>query len=647
MLSIEGRRSSFRARATMGLAGGLLLLLAGCGGNGDSGSVLAPALAPVSVRIIALNDFHGNIDPPAATNGGSVILPTGGAGTTVRTGGAAYLATLVTQLKAASPNAIVVGAGDIVSAAPTTATLTHQEAAIDVMNAVGLEVSSVGNHEFDQGKTELLRWQNGGCYPGGTVGVDTCLQNGQFSGAKWTYLSANVVDTSTNQTLFPATYVKQFGTGANAVRVGFIGLTLQGTPSVVTATGVAGLNFLDEATTINQYAAQLKQGSAAQPAVDAVVVLIHQGGYTTASTFDDQTCPGLSGEIVPIVDALSSNVDMVVSGHTHEEYDCVRNGKHLTQTGFYGSALSTIDLSIIPGQGVQSVTTKNVPVINDLNTSTPSGYSILPPDAAVASLVQLYDDSTATIQKQQVGTIAADIKRALLADGTNRDETAEGAMGDVMADVYLSGGPQADLAFINPGGVRADLIYANDGNNPNRPADMPNGAVTYGDLLTVAPFGNQLATMDFTYAQLIRLLENQWEAPNCAAKQSPGYYCGRLLQPSAGFTYAYDCAQPVNAPVGSGHRVVAGSLKINGVALDPSNTTKTYRVTVNTFMGPPGGDNFTAVADPAVAATYQNSGVVDLDAFVAYMKNNPGLAPPAPRVQIVNPGACAAPPVAQ
>ncbi|MBP8265153.1 MAG: bifunctional metallophosphatase/5'-nucleotidase, partial [Zoogloea sp.] len=477
------------------LAAGSALALSACGGSSNTPP------EPVTVKVIAMNDFHGNIETPAANNGGSVVLkdPANAAGTTVRTGGAAYLATLIKQLKARNANNIVVGAGDMVGASPVTSTLTHDEATIDILNQIGLEVSSVGNHEFDHGKNELLRQQNGGCYVGGTVGKDTCINGGVFGGASYKWLAANVVDSASGKTLFPATYVKQFG----GVSVGFIGLTLKATPAVVTSTGVAGLSFLDEAATINTYAAQLRQSGA-----DAVVVLIHQGGQTTASTLNDQSCPNLSGDILPIVDALGKDVDVVVSGHTHQEYVCRRNGKLLTSTGFYGSAVTDIDLTIVPGSGVTAVAANTVPVINDLNATVPAGYSILTKDATIDTAVQSYVNLAATLKNLVVGSITTDIKRALLS-GTStptRDETAEGAMGDVMADVYLAGGPQADIAFINPGGVRADLIYKNG------------GAVTYGDLLTVAPFGNTLATVDLTGAQIVRLLEQQWEAPNCSAK---------------------------------------------------------------------------------------------------------------------------------
>ena len=588
---------------------GAALTLAACGGGGDG----TPPV-PLAVKLIALNDFHGNLEVPAAANGGSVVLkdPANPAGTTVLTGGAAYLATLIKQLKAKNQFNVVVAAGDNVGASPATSALTRDEATVDILNQIGLEVTSVGNHEFDQGKNELLRLQNGGCFNGGTIGKDTCINGGKFGGAQFKWLAANVVDTASGNTLLPGTFIKQFG---GAVSVGFIGLTLKGTPGVVTSTGVAGLSFLDEASTINTQAALLKTRG-----VNAIVVLIHQGGQTTASTLNDQSCPNLTGDILPIVDALSKDVDVVVSGHTHQEYVCKRNGKLLTSTGFYGSAVTEIDLNILPGGGVTSAVANTVPVINDLNTKVPAGFAVLAKDATIDAAVKAYVALSATLKAQVVGSITANVNRALLPNSSTptRDETAEGAMGDVMADAYLAGGAAADIAFINPGGVRADLIFQNG------------GAVTYGDLLTVSPFGNTLVSVDLTGAQIVRLLEQQWEAANCAAKTGANG-CGRMLQPSKTFSYTWDAAKPSGAADGTGNRVVAGSLRLNGVPMD---LTKTYRVTLNNFMAPGPGDNFSVVTSSG--KNLASSGVIDIDAFVAYMKANPKLAPPTPRITRLN-----------
>jgi 5'-nucleotidase len=434
------------------------------------------------------------------------------------------------------------------------------------------------------------------------------LVNGKFPGAKFQYLAANVFDTNTGSTLFPATFVKKFGT----VSVGFIGLTLRGTPAVVTASGVAGLRFDDETSVINSYAAKLRAEGAT-----AVVVLIHQGGQTTATTLNDKTCPGFTGDIMPIMDGLSADVDVVVSGHTHQEYVCNYKGKLLTSTGFYGGAVTEIDLTLVPGKGVTAKAANTVPVIQaDKNPTVPSGFFTVAKDTVVDAAVQNYTKLSGTLQKSVVGTITASINRALLTGTTNRDETAEGAMGGVLADTYLLGGPAADIGIINPGGVRADLTFA-----------AP-GTVTYGDLLTVAPFGNTLVTVDLTGAQLARLLEQQWEVPNATAKTGANGG-GRMLQVSKGLTYTWDFAKPLGAAAGAGSRLVAGSLKLNGVAIDPA---KTYKITTNSFLAD-GGDNFTVMA---TGKNRLNSGVIDIDAFVTYVRSSSPLSPPAPRITRLN-----------
>jgi len=592
-------------------------LLSGCGGGSDSTTTTttAPSTPETvqTIRLIASNDFHGNIEVPAPTNGGSVVVKDASnpAGTTVNTGGASFMASLVKRLQSENPNNIFVGAGDLVYASPVTSTLFHQEPAIDVLNQMQLSLSSVGNHEFDLGKTELLRLQNGGCFPGGTIGTDTCLNNGAFGGAKFQYLAANVTDSS-NKTILPATSIKDF----NGVKVGFIGLPLKDTPTAVLPAGVAGLSFLDEATTINTYAAQLRANGA-----NAVVVLIHQGGSTTATTINDKTCPNFSGDIVSIAKALTKDVDVVISGHTHQEYICTVNGKLLTSTGFYGSVLTSIDLTVSNKTGVKSVTADNIPVINDTNKTLPAGLVALAKDASMDSIVQNYVTKAAAVKNLTVGSISADIKRALLSgSSTSRDETAEGAMGDVMADFMYAGVPKADFAITNPGGVRDDLIYA-----------KANGVVTYGDLLTVAPFGNDLVTIDLTGAQIIRLLEQQWEALNCAAKNGPTTLngCGRMLQVSSQLSYSWDFNQPQGAADGKGARVVVSSIRIGGAPID---LAKTYRIATVSFLGQ-GGDNFTVMQS---GKNYVATGYKDIDAFVAYMKLNPKLAPPKARITRLN-----------
>jgi 5'-nucleotidase len=626
-------------------------LIASTNGAGNDYDKLLDSIGnkTYQVKIIAMNDFHGNIQAPAASNGGQVTLPDGGAGVKVNVGGAAYVATAIKTLKKSAANSVVVGAGDLTGASPFESSITHDEASVDILNQMGMEVTSVGNHEFDYGKSELLRKQNGGCYPAsgdlGKVGVDTCFMDAAtgtysatgntFTGAKYKYLAANVVDKTTSKTLFPATYTKRFG----PVSVGFIGLTLKGTTQLVSSGGIADLTFNDEIQTINNAAKSLKAAG-----VQAVVVLIHQGGVSTALAVNDKTCPVSFGDLGTIMDGIGTEVDVVVSGHSHQEYVCDYTGaaskkKYLvTQTGFYGGAVTDINLTVDPKKGVISRDANTVPVIQaDKNTSVtiPQSFQSFAKDTAVDALVTNYVAVSKALAAKQVGTIGANLMRALFTGTTNRDESAEGAMGGVMADAYLYGTPGgADFAVVNPGGVRSDLTCA-----AGVAAPCP---VSYSQINTVAPFANTLTKVNITGAQVIRLLEQQWEAPNCTAKYNPAtFQYGRLLQVSNTLTYSFDNSVnawtsgniPTNcAAAGTGNRVIVSSVKINGASLD---LNKTYTIVTNNFLGlGSGGDNFTVLAKLGTQAT--DTKVLDLDAMIAYFRDKSPVAVPAPRVTRVN-----------
>jgi 5'-nucleotidase len=529
----------------------------------------AQAAEPVHISLIAMNDFHGNIQPPS----GSLLMPdaANASGTRVAAGGAAFLSSLVGELKSRNPGrTLVVGAGDLVGATPLASGLFHDEPTIEVLNQIGLDVSSVGNHEFDKGRTELLRLQNGGCFPrpadgsSGVVGVDTCMNAGAFAGARFQYLAANVLDTSSGSTLLPATALREVG----GVKIGFIGLTLRATPSVVTPAGVEGLQFLSEVATVNRLAPQLKAQGAA-----AVVVLIHQGGQTSARTVQDKTCPDFSGPILVLADQFSSTVDVVVSGHTHQEYVCLRpDGKLVTQTGFYGRLLTLIDLQIDPiarkvvAKDANNFVVLNGATVNDASGNPlplPQGAKALLPDPAVEQIVRRYGDLTAPLSDMEVGRLVVPLDRRANAAG-------ESTLGAVIADAFLAGTSDtsygdkpAQIAFTNPGGLRSDL---------------PNLALTFGQLFNVLPFNNSLVTMDLTGAQLLRLLEQQWERPQPAG--------GRVLPVSQGFSYTWDASKPEGAAPGKGQRVVPGSMRLHG---EPIAMEQSYRVTVNSFMAS-GGD---------------------------------------------------------
>ena len=569
----------------------LALLLVALGATASA--LPASAQDAIAITLIGLNDFHGNILPPS----GKVLAPDpqNHAGTRVAAGGAAYLSTLVRQIRRENPgNTLVVAAGDMIGASQLTSGLFHDEPTIDVLSQIGLDLSSVGNHEFDKGRDELLRLQSGGCFPtspdgkAGVVGVDTCMNQGAFQGAAFQYLAANVIDERSGRTLFPPYAIREL----SGVKIGFIGLTLKDTPSMVTPAGVAGLRFEDEVQTVNRLVPQLQaQG------VTVIVVLVHQGGQTTARTVLDKSCPGFSGEILDLSDRFNPAVDLVVSGHTHQEYVCLRpDGKLVTQTGFYGRLVSKIELRV--DRVSKKVTAKdanNLLVVNGLGESAASAaaasaYTALPADPRIAEIVRRYGDLTASITDVPVGRIAGPLDR-------RRNRAGESTLGAVIADAFLAassdasyGERAAQIAFTNAGGIRSDLS-----------ASL---GVSFGQLFDVMPFNNNLVTMDLTGAQLLRLLEQQWESP-----QPQG---GRVMPVSQGFSYAWDASAPEGAAPGTGRRVVAGSMRLNG---EPVLAERVYRVTVNNFMAS-GGDLMTVLREGRNLQT----GEVDLVAAKLYFR---------------------------
>jgi 5'-nucleotidase len=546
----------------------VLLLLGGTAARGDDA---APA-PPVEVRILAINDFHGYLRPSA---GGIVIAdpadPT--RKITVPAGGAEHMATLVKQLRADRPNSVFVAAGDLIGASPFLSAMFHDEPTIEALSLMGLEFAAVGNHEFDEGKSELLRMQNGGCHP-----VDKCLGPHPFTGATFRYLAASTVETATGQTIFPPYAIKSFA----GIPVAFIGLTLKATPGLVAPPGVAGLAFNDEADTVNALVPELKARGVA-----AIVVLIHEGGWPTG---DYNACPEISGPIVEIVKKLDRAVDVVISGHTHRAYACEIEGRLVTSGDKYGTIVTAIDLKLDPAsRDVISAKADNVIVKT----------SVYAKDPAQTALIEAYDRSAAPIANRPAGSVRAALSRL-------PNEAGESPLGDVIADAHLAA-TQAEanggavIAFTNPGGIRADI------------AKGPDGAVSYGEIFAAQPFRNQLATMTLTGAQIKAALEQQWLDP-----ARP-----RILQISSGFSYAWDAAAPY------GSRVPPDRISLNGKPVDPQAS---YRVTVNGFLAV-GGDGFSALRD-GLAVRF---GVYDVDALYAYFKANSPIAPgPADRIVRLN-----------
>lgn len=518
---------------------------------------------PVKVKVLAINDFHGNLLPSSSgirikdpADPGKVI--------SVPAGGAEHLATAVQQLRAKNPNHVFVAAGDLIGATPLLSALFNDEPTIESLSLMGLDVSAVGNHEFDKGAAELLRMQRGGCAAGGCKGPQA-----SFAGARFQYLAASTVDQKTGKTLLPAYHVKRF----EGIPVAFIGLTLKDTPTIVVPAGVEGLVFRDEAETVNELVPQLrKQG------IEAIVLLIHEGGVPTG---DYNECPGISGPIVEIVKKLDKAVDLVVSGHTHRAYNCRIDGRLVTSGDKYGTVVTEIDLVLDPKTGDVSSAVANNQIVRTASFAK---------DPRQTELIAAYERLAKPLAQRVVGRLGGALPREYSPAG-------ESAIGQVIADAQLAATRDvgAQVAFMNPGGIRAPLPM---------PAD---GQLRYENLFAVQPFYNNLVTMTVSGAQLLQLLEQQWLGQPSAA--------GHVLQVSRGFAYTWDASKP------PGQRIVPGSVRLNG---QPVAADARVRITVNSFIAS-GGDNFTLLRQ----GSERRTGQMDIDALEAYVKANPTIAPGA------------------
>ena len=524
----------------------------------------AQTATPVDLRILAINDFHGYLRP--FPGGITIADPEDKTKKiTVPAGGAEHMATLVRELREGRKNTIFVAAGDLIGASPFLSALFHDEPTIEALSMMGLNISAVGNHEFDEGKDELLRMQHGGCHP-----TDKCRGPQPFTGAKFRYLAASTFEKATGRTVFPAYDIREF----DGIPVAFIGLTLKGTPGLVSPVGIAGLEFRDEAETVNALIPELKARG-----VEAIVVLIHEGGLPTG---DYNECPGISGPIVDIVKKFDKAVDVVVTGHTHRAYVCELEGKLVTSGDKYGTLVTAIDLKLDPAtRDILSAKANN----NIVRSAT------LAKDPQQTALLEAYDRVAAPIANRPAGSVSATLSRM-------PNTAGESPLGDIIADAQLAATSAEDkggavIAFTNPGGVRTDITRKDD------------GAVTYADLFASQPFRNQLVTMTLTGKQIKDMLEQQWLDP-----KRP-----RILQVSRGFSYAWDNSKP------DGERVLAERMSLNGKPIDPAAS---YRVTVNNFLSV-GGDGFTVLTQ----GTAPLIGVYDTDALHAYFQANSPVGPTA------------------
>jgi 5'-nucleotidase len=576
-----------------------------------AGAAPQPAAKPVpkvkdtNVQLLAINDFHGHIEPntPGTIQVGQRL----GTGTEPRVvnigvpaGGAEYLATHIKTLRQANPNTITVGSGDLIGASPLTSGLFHDEPAIEALNAIGLDVSGVGNHEFDEGLAELYRMLNGGCHP-----VDGCQDGDSFLGAIFQYLAANVFFVGTNTTVLPPYEIRKI----DNAKIAFIGLTLEGTPLIVTPSAIEGLEFRDEIVTVNALVTKLRS----EQGVRSFVILLHQGGFQNPpfsnatpnadparalpGWADPNRCENMSGEILDIANGLSDEVDVIVSGHTHAHYICAGaneiDGKVVTSASSFGRLVTDIDLVIDhQSKDIKSATARNVIVTQTVAK-----------DPAVTAIVNKYKTIAAPIANRVVGSIMADLKSTR--DGA-ANAAGESALGDVIADAQLEATTPTDfggsvVAFMNPGGIRAPIIK-----DPSLPADVAD-PVTYGEIFAVQPFGNTLTVKTCTGATIQTLLDQQWTV--VPAGEGP-----RVLQISNSLRYSWASSRPIN------DRVLDSSVTINGAAVV---ATTPYRVTMNSFLAD-GGDGFSAFR----ACTNQLGGEVDVDALGRYFMAHSPISPP-------------------
>jgi 5'-nucleotidase len=594
MTSLPARRAF---AAGIGVAALTATLIAGASPAGAAPKKPHPHTPPVDLQLLAVNDFHGQLEPSTSSSGS--VLPGFGS---ERFGGVEFLATQIEQLEAAAPGeSLTVAAGDLIGASPLLSAAFHDEPTIEAFNAIGMDFASVGNHEFDEGPAELLRIQDGGCHP-----TDGCSDPANpYEGADFQYLSANAFRTATGQPLLPPYGTTEVG----GITVGFIGLTLEGTPSVVTPSGVAGLQFADEAETANRYAKELrKQG------VQTIIVLMHEGGTQTGATSVDG-CNALTGAITQIVPQMHPSIDAVISGHTHQAYNCrevdgafvpadsTTQGTLVTSAANIGKLVTDIDLTLDPHNGdVLTATSDNVPVHKTPNTQ----------DAEMTALIARWRALLGPIAGEVVGATAEGTALSSARDILFGTVEGESPIGNLIADAQLEATQDqtgAVAAFMNPGGVRSSISE---------------GPITYEEAFSVQPFGNYLSTITLTGAQIQCVLEQQFVVGDAARRN--------VLQPS-GITYEVNTngTTGTSADQCSGTRVPDDSVTIAGA---PMVDTAEYRITVNNFLAD-GGDGFSTllagtnrvdIADPED----------DLAALIDYlMAHNPTTPPATDRITVV------------
>ncbi|MDH3470629.1 MAG: bifunctional metallophosphatase/5'-nucleotidase [Acidimicrobiia bacterium] len=540
----------------------------------------------VELQLLAFNDYHGHVEADAAGDVAGVPA-----------GGGQFLSAKLNELRQGNRYSLTVTAGDLIGGSPAFSGLFHDEPSVESLNAMQLDISGVGNHEFDEGVTELLRMQDGGCHP-----VDGCYFPGDpYDGADFQWLAANTINDTTGKTPLPPYQIENI----QGVKVAFIGMTLEATDTLVAASGIQGWSFLDEAETANALVPELKRKH-----VEAIVVLLHEGGSQTPPPGDVDACAGISGPIVAINDALDPEIDALITGHTHLPYNCVLpdaagQPRIVTSAYSYGRVVSELNL-------VLDKKTKEVVRAQSTATNHVVDRALLTPDPAVTAVIDKWAPLAADAGDIPLGTISADINRG---GGSADDRTIESPAGNLVADAqaWATSANGAEVAFMNPGGVRSDLTYAQSGTEGD-------GVVTYGEAFTFQPFGNTLLTFPMTGAQIVDVLEEQCQP---AGSSRPFLHLGV----SDGFTYDLAKTFETVADVTNCTSVTISNVELNGVPLAPAST---YIVTANNFLAD-GGDNFTTFGtiNPALRLDGGN----DLEALANYLAAfSPVDPPPTDRV---------------
>ncbi|MGF3055935.1 5'-nucleotidase C-terminal domain-containing protein [Microbacterium sp. YY-01] len=532
------------------------------------GAITTPAYAapedPVTIDVVTVNDFHGRIEADGAA------------------AGAAVLAGAVQSVRAENPNTVFAAAGDLVGASTFTSFIADDNPTIDALNAAGLEVSATGNHEFDQG------WDD--------------LRDRIIPRADWEYISANVFLAETEATAVAPSWVTEF----DGVSIGFIGAVTEDLHTLVPTEGIADLDIRDIPESVNAAADALTDGDPANGEADVIILLVHEGAATTSvDSITPESPLGL------IVNGVSDKVSAIVSAHTHLAYNHVIDGRPVVSAGQYGQSYGRMTIEVDPD--TKELLSINNQIFNLAEKQADGSYiGLYPADPAVQQIV---DDAVAeadVLGAVEVGEVTADITRAVQSDGAE-NRGGESTLGNFIADIHRWT-TNADIGVINPGGIRTDLLYGDD------------GSITYREAASVQPFANTMMTVDLTGRQVVRLLEQQWQPSN---PSRPFLKLGV----SSNLFYTYDNTAPADAP------------RISQVLLDgqPIDPEAYYTVGANAFLAT-GGDSFTVFSEGVNAV---DTGSVDLQSMVDWFSEfttaTPDEAQRAVGLSITSPGSAGYP----